>query len=470
MLIYDNDPLLNRKIMFFKDGTLNLFSALVRRKDFVKPDLRKSIYVYGEELTSFVLKLLPKDNKNLNKILSKYLNHKSKRQFYNIKNQLNSWIDRKLFPLPFLRCLAYYKDSSNLVNTLICKGEYFCDHLGKGKIKLPKTTKELKDSFYFYLAGCSLGDGCIDKSGKQWIFCDGGGKDELVYSKRFIVKIKDYISKKFSLKISDSSVQFKRNCYILQIKNKSFCRFYNFFFGLPFGKKKHFKFPSLIIKLDDKQKIMERSFWRGLFDTDGSIDKKGLRITFSSNLNCVIDICKERLNLIKINCVVNKKGLQKSGFGTHNCNCLYIPYDQFYHFSTKIGFAHPRKQKILVGKLKKGPKNSIFCGLRKNNEKIDEEILHIGKFVRPYFYKENSILLFNRISNGSKLDDFEYEKLKNSFENIFDKKVKGTKFCRVSNKKICTFFDSNFIYQLPWEPLNNNETEIYLKEWNSVFN
>lgn len=588
MLTYRNDPLVLEKETandLIRDGKLrllfldknreilNLYSALVKSRDFLtkgaNQSFRRSVYANGEKLANKVKALLPENLIPFKKILSEYVQHKNPRQLYNLSREIYGWIEKEAFPLPFLRCLAHFHNSKKLLIKFFNLTEFFTEQRLHGKIIIPKTGKELANPSYFYLAGCSFGDGNIGKYGRKWQIADGSeNKENLSEAKEFIKKIKVMLNKRFSLNFG-LNIEFKRNAYILEVHNKTFCRFLNFFFALSIGRKKKLNRPLILDLVDNKKKDLESAFWRGLFDTDGSIDKGSLRISLSSTIEQSMEECKRRLETFGLRSKVFNKKNQRSIFGVSNKNELHIYFFDIKRFAETIGFAHPRKQKILVKHLKKGPKETIFYGINKscilrqkffdlskienirlvnagellrklridlgltqfklgklfgkwrtgitkweNNKEsipldifikivhpsnldkerlykeilkrgvifriknsksgylpliVNRKVIKIAKFVRPCISTFSSKLTFRKKIKNEFLTNQEYEKLKETFENMFKIELKHNHYnYYTQDKLICSFFDTFFLYNLPWQPVSSDVSN-YTKKWNDVW-
>ena len=112
----------------------------------------------------------------------------------------------------------------------------FTDFLGKSKFYCPIKIDQLLNEKLAYFTGCSLGDGHIDLEGKKGVLVDGSSFEEkMIGSEEFVENLGNLLNK---WRVS-SKIYIKPTKIILQVNNKLFCRFLNFFFGLPFGKKKN---------------------------------------------------------------------------------------------------------------------------------------------------------------------------------------------------------------------------------------
>lgn len=458
MLNYKNDPLLlgketandlirNKKsYLVFLDKEkeiLNLFSAFVKKDDFVKKDKRNQIL----QKTVYV-----KINKNLTKAINRRFSNKKKLigllETYldkrcNLKKALKRWFKNKIFPLILLKIIS--KDKKEF-STFIDKIEYFTDFLGKSRFYCHKTLGQLLDYKLMYFIGCSIGDGHINKEGKRWVLVDGSSKKErLVFSEKFILNLT------FLLKNLINNYEIKRDKtkYALRINNKLFCRFLNFFFGLPFGKKKDVVLKKPFI-LNLRKNDLEKYFWRGCFDTDGSVNKWGA-VDFCSSDRNLLNKCMIYLKTIKIE---PKKGK----------NLLVINISDLKKFS-QIGFSHPRKQKEFLEILKRGSK---FIDIKiRDSEKIDKRLLKIYNLIRV----DNNyrIRIHSRNLKSSKLSE---EKVKQIIKELFGYELKKTtkNLLYFKSKKVYEYLNKHFIFEPYWKPISSNEEIKLLSKWNEVWN
>ncbi|MBW2990825.1 hypothetical protein KY348_03905, partial [Candidatus Woesearchaeota archaeon] len=373
MLNYKNDSLLlnketandlirnkNSHLIFLDEEKkiLNLFSAFVKKDDFIKKDkicqpLQKTVYVKISQKLLNIIKNRFKDGKEVIKLLERYTNRRIV-----TKEGVNRWFNTRVVPLILLRLIS--KDKKELAE-FIEETEYITDFVNKSKFYCPKTLDDLLNPQLIYLAGCSVGDGHIDKKGKRWVLVDGSSKKErLLQSHEFVVKLSNLLR---DLGIRPN-IRLKRTKCILTANNKPFCRFLNFFFGLPYGKKKEaiLRKPSM---LNLSKKDLEKYFWMGCFDTDGSVNKDG-----------VIDFCSSDKNLLK-ECQTYLKYNEIRTKETEKVLTINIQNLKKFIY---IGFAHPRKQKEYLKILKRGLKQKKMK--IRDDKKIDKNLLKIQDLVR----------------------------------------------------------------------------------------
>lgn len=375
MLTYKNDPLLfdnasepkdyitakdidNEDLIFLKEGVLNLYSALVKKKDFKRTDkfnilLRRIPYISGEKVTTEFINLLNK-------------HHSSKENYIKFReeiadycylkeriplNQFNGWIKRKEIPFIAIRILSY-----KLVNETKIMSYFFslCDKisgLSSPGFSPPVTLEKCLDPKNIYFIGTAFGDGGFERE-TTWSLADGTlEKDKLFYSEeyiRFIIGILKEVYKIKTFNISKPHGNQKK----LTISNKFFCRFINFFFDIPFSyKDERLQVPKIFNHNNKKDEYL---FWRGLSDTDGSF--RNFAKTFTLGM-------KQRKLLAEFSKFLNWKDISHSRKGQH----LNVFANSLNKYAEIVGSSHPRKQKILLRQLEDGPSHQVFRGINKNN-------------------------------------------------------------------------------------------------------
>jgi len=454
MLTYKNDPLLieetandliknNRKDLIFLDKnkkTLNLYSAFIRKKDFIKQKsknqiFQKAIYATGDKL-AIKIKGLIKNKKQLIKDLENYACQKNRLEY-----AYDRWFKKRIFPLILLRIISKNKkELTDLLNLT----DYFTDFLNKSRFYPPKKINELLTDKNSYFIGCSIGDGHIDKECRRWVLVDGTSKKELLkYSKEFCEKLKNLISPY----INYSKIIEKNTKYSLILYNKPFCRFLNFFFSLPLGKKSNciLKVPLII-----KDTSLEKYFWRGCFDTDGSIHKQG-GINFCSSDKNLLNECSNYLNRINIKSKKIKEELV----------VINMPHlKKFSH----IGLSHPRKQKEFLKILKRGSK---YKDIKiRNKKKINKKLLEIYNLIRS----DNNyrIRIHSRNLKNSKFSEKEIKKI---IKELFGYKLKTTtkNLLYFKSKKVYEYLNKNFVFEPYWKPIDKKEEIQLLNNWNNVW-
>lgn len=243
---------------------------------------------------------------------------------------------------------------------LFCKG--YTNNLGNTFIALPRKTKDLFNEDIFYLAGCIIGDGCLESQSTTAIYDGLQDQKELFYSKKFLEHLQLMISKTYKIPNSNMKIYKRGNMYTFAIYNKWLTRFLNYFFKMPYGRKKNTEFAinSLLSKCDNKLADKLRgAFCAGLFDTDGHICKNTRNVGLTSQNKELLEVSAEFL--------------QNKGVSIHqikrikNSWQLIILANNFNRFASTMGFRHPRKKKIQNNHLLKPAFKFEYCGVNYNN-------------------------------------------------------------------------------------------------------
>ncbi len=458
MLKYTTDPLIleketinelidkkNGELLFLDEQNkiLNLFSAFVKKEDFenkeklVQP-LQKAIY---GKVSDNLLKQIKQRCSSEDALIKQLEVYTGKRS--NIYKTTNKWFKTGIFPVIILRILN--EDRVSFARWLY-EVEYFTDFLNKSRFYSPRTLEEALNPSLIYLVGCSVGDGHIDKTGKRWTLVDGSSnQDRLKFSQEFVEQLSNLLKRY----VNHTKITKSRNKYVLRINNKPFCRFVNFFFGLPKGKKKKIvlKKPQ-ILTLGHIQ--LEKYFWRGCFDTDGSVNRDGAVDFCSSDRNLLIE-CKKFLGDNEID----------SNLGKRN---LTVRSSYLKKFCT-VGFAHPRKQQEFVKVLRRGIKFNSVCIKNNEKENIPHALLQIYSLIR---IDKNYRIRINQ--NNLRWAHKDIRAVGLTLQKIFGYKLKTSKsgLYYFKSKKVYEYLRRFFIYQPAWQPTTEEESVQLLNEWNSV--
>lgn len=188
-----------------------------------------------------------------------------------------------------------------------------------GKIKLPKLiTPDLS-----YLVGCIVGDGCFDPHENHYrLKISEQNKEQLKRLKLLFINIFDV---NVSLK-NEGSGRTKSNFIILH--SKPIFRFFRNVLGVKVGKV-----PEIMKNTSIKNK---KAFIRGVFDTEGSVDKNYLRsrIRFFQKSEAFLQ------NIMKI---LKEIGIDVNGPYHHS----KYPSQNFHYFSEWYSIEIRRKSEIL---------------------------------------------------------------------------------------------------------------------------
>lgn len=339
---YYEDPLLNSKQYTLNGETLNIYSALLNKKDFeTKRPLNNFPYVIMNNLNCDLNEL-----NNLITSLERYVGFKIK------TNIIRMWLLKKRFPLPLLRVLSLNKTNSKLeLANLIKDIKGFTNNFGTVTIRLPLKYSKLLLDKHIYFHGYLLGDGCISK---DLIKLSDGHLDssKLEDSKQLMVVFKQYLKKTYNL---NSEIKKIGNCYhLITSRNKFLSRYIKFFYG--YNKNNEIIDSPLIIK-DKKEKI--KIFLRGFFDADAGIQESSNSIILKSKDNNFLKFCKSFLE---------KEGLflENVRYDSKKVSYIHISSTELLKYSNVVGFNHNRKKRILLNRLKNDCPLRIFSGTKKD--------------------------------------------------------------------------------------------------------
>lgn len=356
-----NDLLLdnNYKIIILPKNILNLYTALVKRIDFTPAKLIGAIPFFKID-SKYIDEFIPPSYKrNFYRKLRKYFSYYINGKRIGRIESFRLWFKKQIFPAIILRLISNISSSNKyeemgILANLIKRSTYITNFQNEGKIYLPKTLNELNNKKLAYFVGCSIGDGELNTA-NHWTLVDGDSND-LNSSLQFIENLKKLSSELFNLEFTEKNPRLRGNKYEFWISNKSLCRFLNFFFGLPYGKKKNKIEKPKIFDIFQNNGHLSKFFWMGMFDTDGCCEKNGYRITLSSATYKIVKACK---------CDLKNMGLDSKirVVKSTGVNLLNIDSTSFKTFGNQIGFLHPRKMKIYQNKL-------IKYQLSKNRKRI----------------------------------------------------------------------------------------------------
>ncbi|MBS3163239.1 hypothetical protein J4427_00940 [Candidatus Woesearchaeota archaeon] len=333
---YYEDPLLNSKRYTLYDGVLNLYSALLNKKDFESDRILNNFpYVVIDNIEL---------NQQLIDSLKKYIG-------CNIsKGAIKGWVLNSKFPLPLLRVISLKAPNpEKILSNLIKSIKSVTSNFGN-TIKLSIKYSDLLMNKHIYFHGYLLGDGCI--SDDLIKLADGHqDKSKIHYSKQHIGMFKKYLKICYNL---NSKIKRVGNCYhLIASRNKFLSRYIKFFYG--YDKDKEIIRVPDIIK-DDREKI--KIFLRGFFDADAGISELYNSVILKSKDHNFLKFCKLFLE---------KEGLflDNVKFDSTGVSYITIKSTEFLKYAYTIGFNHSRKKEILLNRLKKNCPLNVFRGVRK---------------------------------------------------------------------------------------------------------
>ena len=358
MINYLNDPLLDKEPnpLLFKNvnyfiskkeqvilynNVLNLYTALVKYSDFNHLHSQIFCNINLSDIDKHLSKKSIKKNYRIfRRDIARYYDRKK------IKvDVFNLWKKKGVFPFSLLRVISLkYKNDKYILSSLIKKIKYFTDVQNRVRFLPPKKIGELLSDKYAYFSGCCLGDGGFSNQ-TVWSMVDGSASEERISdSFTYLTAVRNLIKNMFYIEAYNASR--RDNRVELLVNGKGFTRFLNFYFGLPYGKKKdNIEIPKIFL-LHKNHKGLYSLFLRGLFDTDGYCSAKDKNISLSSGTKKLIIECKDYLKEFNIDSQIY--------FGKSMSYSLDIPARYYKKFAYNVGFSHPRKKRNMLIHLSRG--------------------------------------------------------------------------------------------------------------------
>jgi hypothetical protein len=361
---WKNDPLLHleKYKYIIKQRFINAYRALVLIDDLKSPRwMIRTPYVKGKNLFK-KLRALLKDFGKLDSIvpeilerLEKYIGHTHVKRSVGLRT-LKKQFKQKKINLIVLRCISLLleeyinKPSIEIFLEMIKNVDVYCGGFKRyNQFKIPLTLSQVLSNEQIYLVGVICGDGHICRNDLHVEIIDGHhNKNLLKFSRIYLHKLKKLIFQNFKVR---SYIKRKGNTYLLNITSKWLGTYLHNFFNIPIGKKaSKISIPEILFLLPKKAALERLTFfWRGMFDTDGSVNlnMSNFQITFATKSKIIDSLEKFLLNpSIGISYTRRKeKGVYK----------IEINIADYLKFARKIGSYHPLKIRALVKHLMKGP-------------------------------------------------------------------------------------------------------------------
>ncbi|MBI5060874.1 MAG: adenosylcobalamin-dependent ribonucleoside-diphosphate reductase [Candidatus Aenigmarchaeota archaeon] len=218
-----------------------------------------------------------------------------------------------------------------------------------------------------WLIGYYLGDGSIgqSKNGLRFRLFDGK-KDSLQKARKILLERFE-----INVKIQQDS----RRLYSITTTNQKFIKWFLKITGVPIGNKTELYIPELILK--SPQNVL-KGFFAGLIDSDGYVDNRNSRTSFSGINKTLIE---------QLSCLFSLFGLQPTirvrqpkGKAKHVC----------YELVLSVSEDIERVKEILINDLADATKKARLSRAR-FNEKTTQERLPIPFFVIEHFLQKIGI-------------------------------------------------------------------------------
>jgi len=333
--IIENDHTKTDSFIDLETLTLNLYSILIRKIDFVRTKESDRI------LSRFPFLVLIDEEKKLIKSKILLIAEFAQDYFYKSinssimdwKRRLTSYLRRGAMPYPLYRCCCAILDLP-LVNPNI--DEVFFESAKGKRYSIPtKLTNALA-----YLCGVANGDGHLHRHNFRVT-------DE---TKEFLL----LLSKLFEQKFNDPGELFlTRNAWNVELRSAAIVRIINF---LTDHTIEGAKYDSLREPLLFKQlgAPFRNLYWRGAMDTDGSFKNQ---ITFTSASERFVEELHKFLEELELESTIQQK---PSGPFS-----LYFLAKEKLRFIQEIGLLNPKKSDDLFDFLQTNRKYTEFVGLKK---------------------------------------------------------------------------------------------------------
>jgi len=363
---WKNDPLLHSEKYRYviKQRYVNYYRGLILIDDFKNYRwMVRTPYLVSPEVVRKILKIFDDlggfDNVLIELIerIEAYSRYKYVKRNVAIR-MLKKQFRRNMLNVVVLRCISLlieqYTDRSSIDFMLEClkKAKYYRGCFRDYNLfKPPLTLSRVLSNSSVYLVGVVMGDGHICRNDAQIEISDGHQNEKLLkLSKIYLQKLRKLIFDNYGTK-SYIKLRGKR-MYFLNITSKWYGTYLHNLFDIPIGKKAEKICVPNILFLLPKKTLLEKLtfFWRGMFDTDGSINQNmsNFQISLASKSTNIMKSLGEFLSnpFIKISYTKRKeKGIHK----------IYIGILDYLKFARKVGSYHPLRIHILVQHLMKGP-------------------------------------------------------------------------------------------------------------------
>jgi len=437
--ILESDSLKNDSFIDLETLTLNLYSILVRKIDFVR---RKES---DRVLSRFPFLVLTEEEKTLIKSKILLIAEFARDYFYrsinsgimNWKRRLDTYLKRGAMPYPLYRCACAILDFP-ITNPNI--DELFFESARGKRYSIPtKLTNAL-----VYLCGVVNGDGHLHR---HWVKITDETKEFMVL-----------LSKLFEQKLNDPGEIFLTgNAWNVELRLTAFSRIINFLTDhtIEGAKYNSLREPLLFKQLGAP---LRNLYWRGAMDADGSFKNQ---ITFTSASEQYVLDYQIFLESINMECSIQQK---PSGPFS-----LYLLAKEKLRYVELIGSLNPKKSDDLFDFLQKKRKYAVFNGLKKgvlteddyyNIDLLDSLfIFGLGDFLKDYRSSNNYIEMDKQcdMAQGS------YSTMERYKRGLPYQMLKEIISANTSNKYTITQFLDKYKSQITYQVANSSPIILPLK-------
>ncbi len=353
--------------------TLNLYSILIRKIDFVKAKDSDRV------LSRFPFLVLTDDEKTLIKSKILLIAEFARDYFYRSinsgimdwKRRLETYLKRGAMPYPLYRCACAILDLP-LTNSLI--DELFFESARGKRYSIP--TKLIPT--IAYLCGVVNGDGHLHR---HYFRITDETKDFLLL-----------LSKLFETKFNDPGELFLTgNAWTIELRSSAVVRLINFLSDQTIEGAKYASLREPLI-FKHLGSPFRNLYWRGAMDADGSFKNK---ISFSS--------ISDRF-VLEFQTFLQENSIEANLIKNNDSVCgLYLLAKQKLQFVELIGSLNPKKSDDLLDYLQHNKKYVEFQGLKKgvltkegyyNFDQLDSLfIFGLGDFLKDYRSNKNYVLM-----------------------------------------------------------------------------
>lgn len=321
--------------LYLIPNTLNLYGVLIKKADFIRRTDRDRIFARMPyvQLRGSLRSLIEERFETLGQKVCHYLEGIYTANAAYFKNILQNYLHQERLPLVILRVLAELTSNprESLATWLLHAAWESFKHI---PFRMPAL---LTPQLVYFLGVCN-GDGSLTRT--HISISD--------YYPTFIQKLHTFTATMFGGHPTIS--QGSGGVNILFIKSVWVGRLLNFLTDQPYGRKYHALRCPLILANTE----LERFYWRGLFDTDGSYQQTMQFGTVSDQL--AHDL--ERF--------LTQHALTYCSYFSPIANTIQLKLGSYKAFAHLVGSWHPDKQQHCLKLLRQGTRIVMFKGVKSN--------------------------------------------------------------------------------------------------------